>query len=153
MKKFESIEEACLTILSENKDPWIPLNNLIQKVKEKIGEDNIDETSLIDFLKEHPEVKILDPFLSGMPEITKLLGENNVDFQPVVILKKRLPHEKDMFIWMYRHLENLLVLLQDMERNEQNETKKEKIGMVINKAKVLMQKLKDMMGRKKVEDN
>ncbi|MGC8846793.1 MAG: hypothetical protein ACP5QY_13205, partial [Candidatus Hydrogenedens sp.] len=61
MEKIERIEEICLSVLKESQDPWVPLDILIQKCKEMIGEDRVDESIIVSFLKNHPEVKIFAP--------------------------------------------------------------------------------------------
>ncbi|MGC8846500.1 MAG: hypothetical protein ACP5QY_11695, partial [Candidatus Hydrogenedens sp.] len=63
-------------------------------------------------------------------------------------LKRRLPDEKDIFLWMYKHLENLLVMLGNMEKEARTETKKQQIGIVIDKTKKLLEKLKNLASRK-----
>lgn len=148
MEKIEKIEEICLSVLRESKEPWVPLDMLIQKCKEVVEEDKVDESLILSFLKNHPEVKIFEPFLPNTPEMKSILEEKGLKIQPIVILKKRLPSEKDIFVWMYQHLENLLVMLQNIEKEAKTETKKQEIGIVIDKTKNLLERLKNLAIRK-----
>ncbi len=152
MKKIENIEEICLSILAESKDPWVSLDILIQKCKEISGDNSIDKYLLLSFLKSHSEVKIFDNFYLGLTELKNIISEKQLEFQPYVILKKRLPNEKDMYLWMYNHLKKLLVMLEKMENNAINETKKQRISIIIKKTRDLLEKLKSLTtGKKETE--
>ncbi len=143
MEKIEIIEEICLSVLIESKDPWVPLETLIQKCKDRMRDDRFDEAVIVSFLRSHPEIKVLDPFYINIPEVEGLFKRGDLKLQPIAILKRRLPDEKDIMIWLYRHTENLLEMLKNMEITAETETKKQQIGMVINKTKNLLWKLKD----------
>lgn len=150
MEKIEKIEEICLSVLKESQEPWVPLDILIEKCKEMIGEDNVDESIIISFLMNHSEVKIFDPLLTNIPEMKVILEEKGLKIQPIVILKRRLPDEKGIFVWIYKHLENLLVMLQNIEREAKTETKKQEISIVMEKARNLLERLKKLAGRNNV---
>lgn len=152
MKKIESIEEMCLSILAESEDPWVPFHILLERYREISGDDSINESLILSFLKNHSEIKVFDNFYINIPEMKNIIEEKELKFQPYVILKRRLPNEKDMYIWMYNHLKRLLVMLEKMENNARYETKNQQIGIVINKARDLLEKLKSLtVGKKEPE--
>ncbi len=152
MKKIENIEEISLSILAESKDPWVPIDVLIQKCKEITGDNSIDEYLLMSFLKNHSEIKIFDNFYLSSPELKNVIDEKELKLQPYVVLKRRLPNEKDMYIWMYNHLQKLLVILEKMENKAKNDTKRQQIGIVINKTRDLLEKLKSLtIGKKEAK--
>jgi len=148
MEKIEKIEEICLSVLKKSQEPWVPLDMLIQKCKEMLGEDEIDESLIVSFLKNHSEVKTFEPFLPNTLEIKSILEEKGLKIQPIFILKKRLPDEKALFSWMYQHLENLLNMLHNLEKEAKTETKKQEISIVIHKTKNLLTRLKNLADRK-----
>ncbi|HOK10030.1 MAG TPA: hypothetical protein PLT82_10770 [Candidatus Hydrogenedens sp.] len=143
MNLIETIEQICLSILDENPDPWVPIKELVQKCKEITGNQSINESLLSSFLSKHPEVKVINPLMSDEPVIAQMIKENKLDLSPVAILKKRLPNDKDMFIWIYNHLTQLIELLNKMEAEEITEVKKDKINNILQKANSLQEKIKE----------
>lgn len=148
-QKIENLEQICLSILAESKDPWVPMNTLVEKCKEISGDNTIDDSLVVTFLKNHSEVKVFDPLCINLPEIENILKDQQLTTQPFVILKKRLPSEKDMFIWIYRHLEKLLKILENIEKKTKEETKKQQVGNLIGKAKDLLERLKYLSSGRK----
>lgn len=151
MNRLENIEQICLSILADSPDPWVPLDELVQKCRELTGDESINGALIMSFLSKHPEVKIFDSFMSNNPVVEEILGEQRRELQPVIILKKRLPKERDILIWIYNHIERLISSLANREEVETNETKKEQINNILNKAKVLKEKVKKLIGEEKNE--
>ncbi|HOV33439.1 MAG TPA: hypothetical protein PLX23_08765 [Candidatus Hydrogenedens sp.] len=149
MNRLENIEQLCLSILADSPDPWVPLDKLVQRCREIMGDESINEAIIMSFLSKHPEVKVFDSFISNNPVLEEILGGQKQELQPVIILKKRLPKERDILIWIHNHLEKLISLLANTEGMETNDTKKEQINNILNKTKVLKEKVKKMIGKEK----
>jgi len=145
------MEQICLSFLADSSDPWVPLDKLVQRCRERMGDESINESLLISFLSKHPEVKVFDFFMSNNPIVGEIIGEQKQELQPVIILKKRLPREKDILIWIYHHLESLISLLINRKEKETNATKKEQVNNILNKAKDLKEKIKKVIGEEKNE--
>jgi phage-related protein len=53
-----------------------------------------------------------------------------------------------MLLWMYQHVENLLSLIDNMEKKAKTETKKQQISIVKKRATDLLNKLKNLSNKK-----
>ncbi|HEX71953.1 MAG TPA: hypothetical protein ENN65_01380, partial [Candidatus Hydrogenedentes bacterium] len=109
--QLEQLEDRCLKYLGATANPMVPINALLEHCRRDAAFAELSEKQLLDFLRPHPLVQVVDaPDMPGefQPDLLSVAG---IDAGPRIILKTRIPGAHEMMQIMDQHLQNLIEVL------------------------------------------
>lgn len=93
---IERIEQRCLSYLRQVKNPLVPIKNLLDYCQRDEACKSVEEAPLLQFLRNHGDIEVLDGPLPGEELGTELLGQAGIEMGIRVILKDRIPSRREM---------------------------------------------------------
>lgn len=154
--QLEQLEDRCLKYLGATANPMVPINALLEHCRRDAAFAELSEKQLLDFLRPHPLVQVLDaPELPGALQ-ADLLSAAGIDAGPRIILKARIPGAHEMMQTMEQHLQNLIEALtvalakagNSMEGNRSAE-----LRAALDRAQVLRDRLKAWRDQERMKDD
>jgi hypothetical protein len=134
---MESIEDRCLTYLSQTSNTLVPFGSLLGYVRRDEASEAITGQDLLSFLKYHELIHVVDApqtggEIGGAPSETAL--------EPFVILKSRIPNQRDMAMGLREQLDQMRTTLQaalDEARQAGDLTRVTGLELALNRAEEL----------------
>ncbi|MCK5863147.1 MAG: hypothetical protein KAH38_11720 [Candidatus Hydrogenedentes bacterium] len=144
---IERVEEVCLKALRQAVNPLMPVSMLFQKCEEEKVSGVLTEDLLLEFLREHADIVVVDGINDTDPVDCGKFDPAGVMMGFRAILKKRMPtHDemKDMFQMQLEQMRsNLLQAMETAKENKDTRAIKE-IEAAIENTSSLGERLSDL---------
>jgi len=137
---LEAVERRCLRYLEEAANPLVPISELVVYCRREADCARLTDRDLLDFLRGHEQVRILDPPEDEDAEDARDAGS----LETQVMLKKRMPTPQEisglMTAQMDRICEALQVALRQAEATK-DDTIASQVSATLERARLLQQKI------------
>ncbi len=127
---LETVETHCLAYLKQASDPLVPVSSLLRFLRQKEGCKDLDEDTLLKFLRPHAEFHVLEPPGFGQDEVgRKRLRALGFRAEPMVILKTRIPPAAEINRRIGEQMEQVMEALVTAakEAHEEGDEDREKV--------------------------
>ena len=144
---METIEERCLTYLSQVSSPLVPFGSLLGYVQRDEESEAITGQDLLSFLRFHELIHVVDAPQTG-GEIGGAPSE--LALEPFVILKSRIPNPREMALGLREQLDQMRATLQaalDEARNAGDLARVTGLEHALNRAEELDERFSRLCGQ------
>jgi len=122
---IERVAEVCLDILRQHETPLVPVGYLFQQCVNEASVGNaLTEESLLEFLRGHAEVMVVEGIAEDAPVPRDEFDAAGFVMGPRAMLKSRMPTRKEMKDMFHKQLvvmrDNLMQALQNAKENNDN---------------------------------
>jgi len=104
---LELLEQTCLNYLGEAKVPLVPVENLLAFVQRTVGLQGVSKSSLLEFLRNHDEIDVLESADPGDDVSGDLLHAAGMIMGPRALLKARMPTQRELYAQVAVQLQSM----------------------------------------------
>lgn len=116
---LEKVEEKCLHYLAEASNPLVPIDTLVEFCKRDPECSGTDRKGVLDFLRHHERVNIMDGPGAGEVIEQKDFTAAGLNMGERAILNTRVPAKEEMTEMLYEQLKDMTdVLVEAMNKAE-----------------------------------
>ncbi|HDP35913.1 MAG TPA: hypothetical protein ENN29_12485 [Candidatus Hydrogenedentes bacterium] len=141
------VEEICLDILRRAENPLTPVSLIYRKCVEKEGAAALTEEALLQFLRGHGDIVVVEGVADGAPVEEKAFNEAGIMMGPRAILKSRVPTPdelKKMFRMQLEIMRDNLAQALKLAKEAENGKAVHEIETVLEKADILEERMEDL---------
>lgn len=145
---LEKLEQVCLAYLSQATNPLTPIRALHAHCKRDEDFAQLTERELIEFLRPHEEVTILEGPAPGEAVDSGMFAEAGIEMGPRAILRQRMPAARDLILMMDQQLDVMLKTLEDAQEQAERdgeESRLAQLSIARARAEMLRQRMHDMV--------
>jgi hypothetical protein len=145
---LEDVEERCINYLRQAANPLVSVHTLLEYCRREPSCAELSEQELIDFLRPHELVRVVDPPPPEDPVQLGVYAESGLDMGPRAILKARMPSPREAATIMDSQLDNMLSALgkalEEADRAQQTEMAA-RIRETIQRTELLREKARGLL--------
>jgi len=104
---LELLEQTCLDYLADTKSPLVPIETLLEFVRRTVDLAAVSQLNLLEFLRNHDEVEVLEGPAPGTPISGEILQAAGLLMGPRVLLKRRMPNQRELYAHMAVQLQTM----------------------------------------------
>lgn len=145
---LEIIEEKCLNYLRQAPNPLVPVDTLLEFCRREPECGKLEQQELLDFLRPHPDVKVIDGPEDGEVIDQDTFGAAGINMGPRVILHSRVPTKDqmaDIIAAQMKNMTEMLVEALDMARKAKDEAHIQELEAALQKSEALRQKMNKLL--------
>ena len=142
---LEALEQTCLNYLGESESPIVPVEILLAFCQRTPSLAHVSSEILLDFLRQHEEVEVLDAPTPIEALGTKVLGAAGVVLGPRVMLKRRIPTQREMYAIMALQLQDLLATLAKAAESTEDPAHRNALAQASERGETLLARLGTLM--------
>ena len=145
---LEAIEEKCLNYLRQAPNPLVPVDTLLEFCRREPECGKLDRQELLDFLRPHADVKVIDGPQDGEVIDQETFGAAGIVMGPRVILNSRVPTKDqmaDIIAAQMKNMTEMLVEALDMARKAKDEAHIQELEAALQKSEALRQKMNKLL--------
>jgi len=147
--ELEPIEQECLRFLGESQQPLVPLDRLMMELHRTFPGVNIPEELLLQFLRSHQDVVVLEGLGNLGPVTEEDFAEAGFYMGPRVVLRSRVPASRDLSVHLLEQmnaLETLLAKMLESARQGRNPVRAEAVEKALIQLSELRARLRRYLG-------
>lgn len=145
---LETIEEKCLSYLRQAPNPLVPVDTLLEFCRRDPECANLERQDLLDFLRPHELVKVVDGPEAGEEIDRETFGAAGIDMGPRVILNTRIPTKDQMTDIIAAQMKNMTEMLVEalhLARKAKDEAHVQELEAALQKSEALRQKMNKLL--------
>jgi len=145
---LEYVEQRCLKYLKQHKNPLLPFESLLKHCKEDEACEGIDEKVLLDFLRNHAEVRVLYGPGEGDALGADIFAAAGLMLGTRIIHRDRVPSQAELGALMKEHASGIIETLEkalaasDLAKDPK---RKEDLDAALARARDMRDKLQKML--------
>ena len=145
---LEVIEEKCLNYLRQSPNPLVPVDTLLEFCRREPECGKLERQELLDFLRPHALVKVVDGPEEGEEIDQAAFGEAGINMGPRVILHSRVPTKEqmaDIIAAQMKNMTEMLVEALNLARKAKDEAHIQELEAALQKSEDLRQKMNKLL--------
>lgn len=144
---LELVEERALSYLRQSRNPLVPVSTLLEHVQRDENCANTSEKILLDFLRHHEQVRIVEPPAKDETIDNESFDGAGVELGARAILNERLPTQREMSSLMDQQvgilIDSLEGALKAAEEMGEKEQQLAQIREALEKARALQIRMRE----------